>query len=287
MQPETAVNDGNLFVRMKPPVSPEQMVENMRSSLSRGLREIMFCHPHGRRLSIASGGPSLQDTHWQLDGDVAAVNGSLGFLLDNGVVPYFCGVCDASEHMADIVAADPRVRYLIASHVHPSLLDKLLDADCRVWLWHSSPRSLGTMDAETLLKAERPSTWLQIFGGCTIGLRMINIGHVLGYRDIALHGMDSSFRGDMSHAYGDRRNGEWASNAGLEINGYRTSLNFLQQVSDFANTLERFSKPDVDPVKFTVYGDGLLQATYAYWLDHAAEMGPVEAFQRFDASAAA
>jgi len=28
---------------------------------------------------------------------VAAVNGSLGFLLDNGVVPHFCTVMDASQ----------------------------------------------------------------------------------------------------------------------------------------------------------------------------------------------
>jgi hypothetical protein len=39
----------------------------------------------------------------------AALNGSLGFLLENGVVPHFCDLKDAGEQVTDIVAADPRV----------------------------------------------------------------------------------------------------------------------------------------------------------------------------------
>lgn len=283
MQPELAAHDGKLYIRTAPPISPEEIVANMGSSLSRGLRDIGYCRPHGETLSIASGGPSLEDTYTQLGGHIAAVNGSLGFLLDKGIVPQFCGVCDARPHMAEIVVADPRVRYLIASNVHPSLLDKLLAAECKVWLWHSSPRSLGSQEAENLLKEARPDSWLQVFGGSTIGLRLINIGYVLGYRKIALHGMDSSFKGNVTHAYPDRRTGDWADVSGMEINGYRTSLNFLQQVSDFANVLERFSRPDTEPVDFDVFGDGLLQASYRYWLEHKSEIGPVEAFQRVGA----
>jgi hypothetical protein len=37
---------------------------------------------------------------------VAAVNGSLGFLLDNGVAPRFCAVMDAGEQLTDLSVAE-------------------------------------------------------------------------------------------------------------------------------------------------------------------------------------
>lgn len=278
--PEFAFNsEGDLFMRTRPPISPEEMVENMRSALARGLPELKLFRPHGETLAIAAGGPSLQDTYEKLEGHVAAANGSLAFLLGKGLVPHFCGVLDANPHMAGVVVADPRVNYLIASNCHPSLFDKLLASGCKVWLWHATGRSLGTMEADEVLRKSRPDTWLSIFGGSTIGLRLVNIGYALGYRRFHLHGMDSSFRGDTTHAYPDRRTGEWAQQSSIEVDGYRTSLNFLQQVGDFALLLSRMAKPDTDPVEFEVFGDGLLQACWHKYREANGSMTPKEAFQ--------
>lgn len=275
-----AVTDDRVFVRMTPPVSPEQMVENMRSALSRGLREVKACKPHGYALAIASGGPSLADTYQDLEahGDVAAVNGSLGFLLEKGIVPTYCGVLDSNEHMVDVVVADPRVRYLVASNCHPKLFDKLIDAGCKVWLWHTTPKSINSEEGARLLKEHRPETWYMIGGGCTIGLRWVNLGYVMGYREFHLHGLDSSFREDRSHAYKDRRWGKWVDESSLEINGYKTSLNFLQQVGDAANMITRFQQGDMEPVKFHIHGDGLLQACWRHWEANKDTMSPGEAF---------
>lgn len=273
-------DEDRVWVRMQPPVSPEQMVENMRSALSRGLREVVPCKPTGYSLAVAAGGPSLHDTYTQIADatHVAAVNGSLGFLLGKGIVPTWCGVLDSNAHMADIVEADPRVRYLVASNCDPALFDKLLGAGCKVWLWHTTPKSINTEAGAELLKQERPGTWYMIAGGCTIGLRWVNLGYVLGYREFHLHGLDSSFRDRRTHAYKDRRWGEWVDESSLEINGYRTSLNFLQQVSDAAQMIERFQKPDMEPVKFSIYGDGLLQSCWRHWEANRDTMSPSEAF---------
>lgn len=278
--PEIACNsEGDLFMRTRPAIAPAQMVGNMRSALARGLPEVRMFRPHGQTLAIASGGPSLADTWQDLEGHVAAANGSLGFLLDKGAVPHFCGVCDANPHMADIVVADPRVRYLVASNCDPALFDKLLTAGCKVWVWHSTGISLGTAEADAVLREARPDTWLQIFGGATIGLRLVNLGYALGYRRFHLHGMDSSFRANVTHAYPDRRTGEWAEASAVEVNGYRTSLNFLQQVDHFARLLDRMSKPDTDPVQFEVFGDGLLQACWRRYRDANGTLTPKEAFE--------
>lgn len=279
--PELRFNNGKLCIELVPQVSPEQMVENMRSALARGLPELRWCKPHEFTLAIASGGPSLEDTYKELNGDIAAVNGSLGFLLERDIVPVFCGVLDANEHMTDIVAADPRVRYLVASNCHPSLFDKLLGAGCKVWLWHTTPASVGSLEAETVLKEARPETWQMIGGGCSIGLRLINIGYVLGYRDFHLHGLDSSFRDRRTHAYADRRFGDWVDQNRIMINGYPTSINYMQQVTDFAGLLNRFAEPDIDPCEFQVFGDGLLQSCWRKYKDAKGAMSAAEAFQQW------
>jgi hypothetical protein len=274
-------NEGRLTVDLRPNTSPERMVENMKSALARGLREVPACKAHGSTLAIAAGGPSLADTYHLLagQGHIAAVNGSLKFLLEKGIVPEFCGVLDASPHMAEIVIADPRVRYLVASNCDPLLFDKLLEAGCKVWLWHPTPGSIGTDDGAKLLQETQPGRWRMIAGGCTIGLRWVSIGYMLGYRSFHLHGLDSSFRNDQTHAYADRRCGAWVDANALNIAGYVTSLNFLQQVTDCAHMIELFTGPTVEPTELHVYGEGLLQTCWKHWEANQETMAPSEAFK--------
>lgn len=274
-------NEGRLEVDLRPAITAERMVENIKSALNRGLREVPACKPHGCSLAVAAGGPSLTDTYHLLpdQGHIAAVNGSLKFLLDKGIVPEFCGVLDASPHMADVVIADPRVRYLVASNCDPALFDRLLSAGCRVWLWHPTPASIGTDDGAKILQEAQPNSWHLIAGGCTIGLRWVNIGYLLGYRSFHLHGLDSSFRGDQTHAYADRRCGAWVDGNALEIGGRKTSLNFLQQVTDCAHMIELFKGPSVEATELHVYGDGLLQDCWRHW--KASSLSPQKAFKDF------
>lgn len=285
-----AFNDGRLMIQVRPPTPPEEMLANMASAIARGLREIRPCKAHGGTLSIAAGGPSLADTYMQMQGHIAAANGSLGFLLDKGVVPHFCGVMDANAHMADIVAADPGVYYFVSSNCNPALFDKLADAKCDVRLWHPTADNIGaTPDQLAVLPDDKGFTLggvdypdkFMIGGGTSIGLRLMHIGYVLGYRKFHLHGNDASFRGNETHAYWDRRWGDWVDRSSIEINGYRTSLNFLQHVSSFANILDQMRPPRFEPVEIEVFGDGLIQACYRFWKQHEGEMSAVEAFQRW------
>lgn len=283
-------NGGRLEIAAKPPVSPQQMADNMAAAVARGLREVKQCRAHDGILAIASGGPSLADTYPQLEGHVAAVNGSLKFLLDRGVVPHFCGVMDANAHMADIVVADPRVYYLVASNCHPSLFDKLLAAGCDVRLWHPTPDNIGAtpdlyrMDADGQgfhLHGTHHPRRFAIGGGTSIGLRLIHIGYQLGYRTFHLHGNDASFRGSQSHAYWDRRWGEWVEQSAIEIKGYRTSINFMQHVTSFAGLLAALQGQRFEPVRIEMFGDGLMQACYRYYLTVKDSMSPQEAFQQW------
>lgn len=229
---------------LAPSTAPEVMAEHVRSARERGLPELRRCRAHRHTLGIAGGGPSLADTLKDLDGTyIAAINGTLRFLLDRGVVPHACGLLDPGAHIADTIVADRRVRYYVASVCHPSVFDKL--KDCHVTLWHPSPH----------VQAD-----FTVAGGCTMGLRWFNLGYVLGFRRFAAHGLDSSFRGGATHAYPDRAD----SKDRIVFKGRTTRANFMAQAQDFGTMLERWQQPDTDAVEISVHGDGLLQDTWKH-----------------------
>lgn len=250
---------------LTPAVSAEKMLSNMRAAIALGLPQITECKAHGLTLSVAAGGPSLADTYQDLTGYIAAVNGSLAFLLDRGVKPgasYCCGVMDAGEHIADALVADPKVRYYVASICDPAVFKKLKGCDVR--LWHVTPQS--TQDAEgvkALLDETYLDNWHAIGGGCTIGLRWINLGLFLGFRKFELHGMDSSFRAGSTHAYPDRAD----TKDRIVYAGRETRPNFLAQLHDFFGVLNRVHRPDHERIEINVHGDGLLQDEYKLWRD--------------------
>lgn len=224
-------------------VETEQVLENIKSSLSRDLPRAGRFKPHKELLSIFAGGPSAKRTYEEISGNIGAVNASLQFLLERDIKPWACGVLDPNEHMADLVTPCDGVFYFVASSCHPSVFDKLKNN--QVILWHAS----GTPGMDEIVGDE-----LQIGGGSTMGLRWFNLGYVMGFRRFEAHGLDSSFEGKNTHAYPDRRDGGQF----MQVGGYQTSLSFLNQVQDFFDLIERYKKPDIDPVEIEVKGDGLL-----------------------------
>ena len=178
---------------LSPAVASEQMLANMAEAIARGLPLATPCQPHNTLMSVAGGGPSLSATYHALDGFICAVNGSLKWLLEHDKTDgasYACGVMDAGAHIADGLVADPRVRYYVASVCDPAVFDKL--AGCDVRLWHVTPESTeDPAGVITLLNGAYGGNWHAIGGGCTMGLRWVNLGYFLGFRRFHLHGLDS------------------------------------------------------------------------------------------------
>lgn len=234
-------------IQITPHTSAETQLEQARHTFSLGLKEVKKCNAHSHVMNIVGGGPSLEDTYKELDGYIAAINGSLGFLKSKGILAHACGMVDPRPDMAQTIEALDGVRYYIASICHRSVFEKL--ANNHVTVWHPS----GVPGLEELL-IDRGFEWGMIGGGCSMGLRWIDIGYVLGFRKFKLFGMDSSFRDGKSHSYDDIR----SRTGTLTVDGFETRPEFLRQANNFIETLKRFDQDDMEPTEIEVIGDGLL-----------------------------
>ncbi len=227
----------------------EAMLEHVRSALGRNLPPPKLCRPHARKLVVAGGGPSLSIDELDREGVIVTINAGQGHLLANGVKPWAVGLLDARPHIADLIEPRPDMFWFVASTCHPSVFDKL--RDCQVILWHPS----GAPGIRDVL----PEDAHLIAGGTTMGLRWINLGHYMGFRTFDLHGLDSSYRQGATHAYPDSRDGRQHT---IEIDGFATDNNFLQQVADYIAIREVLTL-DPDRPTLNLFGEGLLQHTVA------------------------
>lgn len=225
----------------------EQVRENIRSAVVRDLPGIKEYEPHGCALSIIGGGPSLADTWDKITPGsyIAAANKAHDYLIERGVTPHFCGLLDPEPGVADLITPHEDVTYLLASMCHPAVFDKL--AGHKVKIWHAGQGEHVRFDDLV------PEGTVLHAGGTTISLRLVEIGHWMGFRRFHLHGMDSSFRNGC-HAYPCE---DYEGDPRLEIQGYETVMTMLMQVSDVARRLPVWQDMGIE--EMTVHGDGLFQ----------------------------
>lgn len=222
---------------------------NIRSALERGLRQVEMCAHHKHTLSIMGGGPSLADTYQDARGVLCAINKAHDFLIEHEVVPRLCCLLDPMPILAESFTPHKGVTYLVASMCDPVVFDKLEGHDVR--LWHA--RQADQIEIEDLL----PPDSLVIPGGSNAGTRMIELGDVLGFKDIHLHGFDSSFRNGSHHAY---EHHDYESTDRIIVQGYETTMGLYVQVSDVARRMPVWDEMGLE---ITFHGDGLMQHLHA------------------------
>jgi hypothetical protein len=245
-----------------------EALNNVRACLDRGLPEVDHVSKviGPSPVSLMGGGPSLGDTWRTARGKLFAANGSLGFLLDRGIVPQACVVLEAVPWVADDIPVRSDVEYYLASRCSPQLFDRL--DGMNVTVFHIA----GQDDPTEILDERRARTGrhdLIIRGGSTVMLRAIPLAFALGHRVFDIHAMDSSFRPGQTHAYKDRLDNYGESVNQMWIAGYPTCLVFMEQVIEFLIVADTFEKRGCT---FHVHGDGLLQHC---WREHVDQRSAV------------
>ena len=233
---------------------PSTFRDNVKTNLARGLEEVGPRPDRGEPLHIACAGPSLRDTVEQLRGQktIWALNAAHDYLISQGIVPTH-GIAQAPEHqiLDTFKSVRPDVVYAFASCTHPDLVDRALSSGARVALWNAAAPDEWELDY-----GDRAQVGF-VYGGGTIGLRVLDMAHMVGFRDLHIHGFDASLSMDLrigpdKPIYEDRRK---------DIRLFELRGKFFPSLPAHARQVEEIQSVlrPLAGLRITWYGDGLMQ----------------------------
>lgn len=223
---------------------------------SRNIPAIGWHKIHETKGIIVGGGPSLeQDLTWlrmlaEQGAHIFAINGALEYLLTHKVPVKALVMLDARKENLKFVKKKRKVDYYLAAQVHPSVFDHLEGRNVKLFY----PNAPGLYDK--LVNMQKTDAAL-IGGGRTAGLMAMGLLYTMGFRDIELFGMDSSYV-NKNHAYKQPMNDK-DNVVEIEYNGvqFTSSPWMVQQVDDFMPLAEILVSYGC---RIAVHGDGLLPA---------------------------
>jgi len=200
---------------------------------------------------IVGGGPSInkfaEEIAWRKSQGqkIFALNGSAKWLGKHGITPDYHVILDARPENADFITG-MNCKHLLASNCDLEVFNR---AGNDVLIWH--PLVTGIQD---LLPAERP--YALIGGGGTVGLKAMALAYVMGFDEVHVYGMDSSYQDDKGHAYPQSLNeGERVIEVEYADRKFSAAPWMVTQASEFpALAADLVAKGMV----VTVHGDGLL-----------------------------
>ena len=147
-------------------------------------------------IALVGGGPSLCDHLDELrkfDGVIVACGSVHDYLVKNKIISNYAVVCDP-----DIIASNylkypnKNTHYLVATLCHNKVFETLAGVALTMWhCWDGDLEFLKSVD----------DRYMAISGGCTVGLRSLNIAVGMGYKNIHFFGFDSCVDLDKHHAY--------------------------------------------------------------------------------------
>lgn len=241
-----------LALDMQACATVEERNHNLDATLARGYVPFMTVYDKYRgAASLVGSGPSLHDTYKELKGDICAINQSIGWLLNKGIVPKWAMIWDADEVCEKFAVPHPEVTYLIASRVHPKVFERL--KDCKVVVWHAA----GDHKIEEYLD-EKGIMEPMVVGGSAGITRGVYLLDALGYRDLHIFGADSSYHEDKTHVVKSLvpEKDILISVGNNPPHWFRTTPEWCAQVNEWRVIYTMFTH--MDHSKLTVYGDGML-----------------------------
>jgi hypothetical protein len=195
--------------------------------------------PHGRKLAVVGSGPSLKHSiktlkKWK--GEIWAINGTAGYLLDHGIE-------------STLFSVDPGPRFDL-SRVSCAK-DALISAACDPALFDAYAGRVKRFFLD-----ENPQAPFAVTGGATTATRAPMLGIHMGYRDITYFGCEGSYN-DSTHVYQDRKN---ECELWIEAGGkrYRTDPESIMQCQYLSSLITAF------PHGFAEKCGGLLRAMLHY-----------------------
>lgn len=254
-----------------------QIAQNIAYALNTGYPEFgEITPPHDRLLSICGSAPSLKQTYKPLIGDIWACNDAGWFLIDHGIVPKYVMVWDPQPLVVDCLRRTHQdSTYLVASMCDPSVFDLLNSQRRKVVIWHPWMGDALPM-IEWLAGFETKSRLLigeglripgippdEVVGTSAAVTRSAQFAPLMGYRNLHLHGVDSSCEAGVVHFDDldiDREQLRIPTWCGLSAipatrRKFLTTPQMRRQIREFVPLMESL---DSAGVKVTVHGNGAI-----------------------------
>lgn len=201
--------------------------------------------------AVVGFGPSLKDAWEQLSDfkTIYTCSGAHKFLIERGIVPTYHVDSDPRAYKADILGEPhPDVTYLISSICHPTYFDKLELHRSKVKLWHM-------LFLEPEIFAHFPKNEWILTGGHTVGPRSIKIARLMGHANLHMFGFDGSAAAGETHSAKHANPPTDLRTINFDGKDYLSSNNWEDHAVILFKDFDRMPE-----VKYTFYGDGLIQA---------------------------
>jgi hypothetical protein len=243
----------------------EDYVKRLKNSARLQIRHLPQLEPHEGKCAIVGGGPSVVNFVDQIceikDGGlntVMTVNAAHDWLIKQSIIPRIHVVFELDlDDVEQALGGKPHedVVYYVSSLCHTTISRQLQGYKCV--LWHPF---MFWQEYQNRLVRFFPGEFM-VASGYTTFFRSMTIAIILGYRDIELFGIDSSFEGS-THVDGydmadqERPMKIWAKNPQTgELKEFTTQFNLAFQAWDFL----RFCQENQSGLKLRVHGNGLLR----------------------------
>jgi uncharacterized Rossmann fold enzyme len=251
----------------------EVMNANFFATLERGYTPINdYIGKFSGTCSIVGSGPTIEQTHTELVGDVIAINGAIKYLLQSGIVPKFGMIWDCDPVCWNFAEPHPDVTYLIASRAHPKVFERL--RDCKVIVWHAA----GDLNINELMNrpeviAKQPCHEPLINGGTAGVTRCMYVAMTLGYKDLHIFGGDSCYLDDKTHVQGSLvAEKDMMVSVGNDPPAYfRTTPEWCAQVEEYRTIYAIFTA--LCGLTLSVHGYSMLKFMHDRLEAQRAEMG--------------
>lgn len=198
-------------------------------------------------IAVVGYGPSLRKT-WKRIAQyeyIISCSGATRFLLERGIVSTWHAEVDPREHKAAMITPHGKTEYLLASCVHPNVIQHLKGYNVK--LWH-----VFAKDGESEQVVPR-GEW-SLTGGTDVGMRCMSLAHFLGFREMHMFGMDgSSPRAESRHA-GPHPISKTVCEARYNGKTYYSTPAMMESAKQVFHELDQM--PDVT---FKFFGRGLIQ----------------------------
>lgn len=265
-------------------VEPKDCVpaENIRSNIitnsPKVSKWVKQCTPNDDVVIAISAGPSLKESLPEIRKQIAEIEATgrkarvicvkhaHNTLLENNIVPWGVVLLDPRPHdglsttghkRSDLIAVPhPETRYFVATMAHPDVLNHLQNNHAQVVGWDAFTNAIKDMPL--------PPGRFWVTGGTCSAMRIIGLGHVLGFRDFRLWAYDGCvYDAPDSNEKDEQGRPKWLIThlANDPETRYYTTGEWLAMGQDFEGVMKEVNAGKL-AIKISAHGRGMIPALY-------------------------